>query len=191
MGSFSPDMLPTLSTLAREFAVFDNWFCAVPSQTFCNRSFFHVSTSHGFVTNKHGGGYDKWLNAEQSPTIFNRLEDEGVSWRSTSTRCRCSGLPVFCTHRARKFWRTEHFGTMDDFYADAEQGDLPAYAFIEPRMIYNHNDFHPPFGHLHESDVSGTEIINSAYSDVRRATSSSMTSTRRFARARRRTGRMR
>lgn len=39
MGSFSPEMLPTLSTLAREFAVFDNWYCAVPSQTFCNRSF--------------------------------------------------------------------------------------------------------------------------------------------------------
>ena len=58
MGSFSPQMLPVLSTLAENFAVFDNWFCAVPSQTFCNRSFFHASTSHGFVTNKHGGGYD-------------------------------------------------------------------------------------------------------------------------------------
>lgn len=56
MGSFSTEMLPVLSTLAREFAVFDSWFCAVPSQTFCNRSFFHASTSHGFVTNKHGGG---------------------------------------------------------------------------------------------------------------------------------------
>jgi len=168
MGSFSPDMLPTLSTLAREFAVFDNWFCAVPSQTFCNRSFFHASTSHGFVTNKHGGGYDKWLDADQAPTIFNRLEDEGLSWKIYFDEVQMlSFTGVLHAPVLEKFWRTEHFGTMDDFYADAEHGDLPAYAFIEPRMMYNHNDFHPPFGHLHESDVSGTEIINSAYSDVR------------------------
>lgn len=168
MGSFSPEMLPTLSTLAREFAVFDSWFCAVPSQTFCNRSFFHASTSHGFVTNKHGGGYDKWLDAKQSPTIFNRLEDEGLSWKIYFDELQMvSFTGVLHAPVLEKFWRTEHFGTMDDFYADAEHGDLPAYAFIEPRMVYNHNDFHPPFGHLHESEVSGSEIINSAYSDVR------------------------
>ncbi|MEZ4689292.1 MAG: alkaline phosphatase family protein [Ignavibacteria bacterium] len=38
MGSFSPEMMPVTSALARNFAVYDNWFCAVPSQTFCNRS---------------------------------------------------------------------------------------------------------------------------------------------------------
>src|SRR6185312_3359514 len=41
MGSFAPEMLPVVSTLAREFAVYDNWHCAVPTQTFANRSFFH------------------------------------------------------------------------------------------------------------------------------------------------------
>jgi phospholipase C len=81
MGGFSPEQLPVLSTLAREFAVFDAWFAGVPSQTYCNRSFFHASTSHGFVTNKHGGGYDKWLDAPAVPTIFNRLEDAGVPWK--------------------------------------------------------------------------------------------------------------
>ncbi|MEI3844431.1 MULTISPECIES: alkaline phosphatase family protein [Microbacterium] len=168
MGSFSPEMLPTLSTLAREFAVFDAWFCAVPSQTFCNRSFFHASTSHGFVTNKHGGGYNKWLDAHPAPTIFNRLEDAGISWKIYFDELQMvSFTGVLHAPVLEKFWRTEHFGTMDDFYADAEHGELPAYAFIEPRMVYNHNDFHPPFGHLHASEVDGSEIINSAHSDVR------------------------
>ncbi|GAA5145336.1 alkaline phosphatase family protein [Microbacterium pseudoresistens] len=168
MGSFSPEMLPTLSTLAREFAVFDSWFCAVPSQTFCNRSFFHASTSHGFVTNKHGGGYDKWLDAPKAPTIFNRLEDAGIPWKIYFDELQMvSFTGVLHAPVLEKFWRTDHFGTMDDFYADVEHGRLPAYAFIEPRMIYNHNDFHPPFGHLHESDVDGSAVINSAYSDVR------------------------
>ena len=31
MGSFTPEMLPVFSTLAREFAVYDHWHCAVPS----------------------------------------------------------------------------------------------------------------------------------------------------------------
>src|SRR6185503_19433607 len=81
MGGFSPEQLPVLSTLAKEFAVFDAWFSAVPSQTYCNRSFFHASTSHGFVTNKQGGGYDKWLDAPKDPTIFNRLEEAGIPWK--------------------------------------------------------------------------------------------------------------
>lgn len=81
MGGFSPQQLPVLSELAREFAVFDAWFAAVPSQTYCNRSFFHASTSHGYVSNKHGGGYEKWLEAEPAPTIFNRLEEAGISWK--------------------------------------------------------------------------------------------------------------
>ena len=30
-----------------------------------------------------------------------------------------------------KFWRTGRFGHMNEFYADAREGKLPAYAFIE------------------------------------------------------------
>ena len=81
MGGFSPAMMPVLSTLAREFAVYDRWFSAVPSQTYCNRSFFHASTSHGFVVNHDGHSYRKWLDAPASPTIFDRLEEAGLTWR--------------------------------------------------------------------------------------------------------------
>lgn len=168
MGSFSTEMLPVLSTLAREFAVFDSWFCAVPSQTFCNRSFFHASTSHGFVTNKHGGGYDKWLDAPATPTIFNRLEEAGISWRIYFDELQLvSFTGVLHAPVLEQYWRTERFATMQQFYADVHNGTLPAYAFIEPRMIYNHNDFHPPVGKLKESDVDGQEVIDSAISDVR------------------------
>jgi phospholipase C len=33
MQCFAPSSLPVLSTIAQQFAVFDHWFCAVPSQT--------------------------------------------------------------------------------------------------------------------------------------------------------------
>lgn len=168
MGGFSPEQLPVLSTLAREFAVFDAWFAAVPSQTYCNRSFFHASTSHGFVTNKLGGGYNKWLDADPVPTIFDRLEEAGISWKVYFDEMQLVSLTgVQHAPSLEKYWRTEHFGHMSEFYEDAAAGRLPAYAFIEPRMVYNHNDFHPPFGVFRSSEVDGTRIVDSAVSDVR------------------------
>lgn len=168
MGGFSPEQLPVLSTLAKEFAVFDAWFAAVPSQTYCNRSFFHASTSHGFVTNKHGGGYDKWLDADAAPTIFDRLEEAGVSWRVYFDEMQLVSLTgVLHAPALEKYWRTDRFVHMSQFWEDAEQGELPAYSFIEPRLVYNHNDFHPPFGALRASEVDGTLVVDSAVSDVR------------------------
>jgi len=168
MGGFSPEMLPVLSTLAKEFAVFDAWHAAVPSQTYCNRSFFHASTSHGYVTNRGGAGYAKWLDARPSPTIFNRLEEAGISWKIYFDNLQLVSLTgVMHAPVLEKYWRTGHFGHMTEFYEDARTGALPAYAFIEPRMVYNHNDFHPPFGVLRDQDVDGRVIIDSAVSDVR------------------------
>lgn len=168
MGSFDPGMLPVLSTLAREFGVFDHWYCAVPSQTFCNRSFFHASTSHGYVTNKHGGGYQKWLDAAPTPTVFNRLEDAGLSWRIYFDEMQLvSFTGVLHAPVLEQFWKTERFATMAQFFDDVKQGNLPEYAFVEPRMMFNHNDFHPPVGALRESEVDGTEVADGAISDVR------------------------
>jgi phospholipase C len=168
MGGFSPEQLPVLSTLARGFAVFDAWFAAVPSQTYCNRSFFHASTSHGYVTNKHGGGYDKWLDAPPTPTIFNRLEEAGVSWKVYFDEMQLiSATGMMHAPVLEEHWRTGRFGHMSEFYEDASAGRLPAYAFIEPRMVYNHNDFHPPFGAFRESEIDGRLVMDSAVSDVR------------------------
>jgi phospholipase C len=38
MTGYTPQQLPVLSSIAREFGVFDHWFSEVPSQTFMNRS---------------------------------------------------------------------------------------------------------------------------------------------------------
>ena len=91
MGSYPPSQLPVLSTLARNFAVFDHWFCAVPSETYCNRSFFHAATSSGYLYNapqevdKANGiatQTAKWKN-NSSLTILERLSEAStpVSWK--------------------------------------------------------------------------------------------------------------
>ena len=82
-----------------------------------------------------------------APTIFNRLEDAGISWKVYFDEMQLVSLTgVQHAPSLEQYWRTEHFGHMSEFYEDAKAGKLPAYAFIEPRMVYNHNDFHPPFG---------------------------------------------
>ena len=167
MGGFSPEMLPVFSTLARQFAVYDRWFGAVPSQTYCNRSFFHASTSHGFVVNYTDGSYEKWLKAPASATIFTRLEEAGIPWRVYYDPTQLISLTGLIHAPAlEKYWKT-NFRDMTQFYADAAAGDLPAYSFIEPRMVFNHNDMHPPVGTLREGEFDGHPIYNSALSDVR------------------------
>lgn len=172
MGGFSPDMLPVLSTLAREFGVYDRWFAGVPSQTFCNRSFFHASTSHGYVTNHNGDDYEKWIDAPPAPTIFNRLEEAGIPWRVYYDPTQLVSLTgMLHASVLERYWKT-HFRDMDQFYADVRNGTLPAYSFVEPRMVFNHNDMHPPWGELRDStltldDGEKLEIDSSTYSDVR------------------------
>ncbi|GAA1538591.1 phospholipase C [Microbacterium ginsengiterrae] len=169
MGGFDPEMLPVLSTLARGFGVYDHWFCAVPSQTFCNRSFFHASTSHGFVTNVRNGGLDKWLNAPAVPTIFNRLEEAGKTWRVYYDADQVVSLTgMLHAPSIEKYWKT-NFRSMEQFHDDAANGNLPDYAFIEPRMVFDHNDMHPPVSRpkvVHEADGS---TYDSAVSDIRAA----------------------
>ncbi|WP_374010802.1 alkaline phosphatase family protein [Leifsonia sp. LS-T14] len=168
MGGFSPDMLPVFSTLARQFAVYDDWHCAVPSQTFCNRSFFNASTSHGYLDNGGAEGARKWFDpTNDAPTIFNRLEEAGRSWRVYYDDRQLISLTGFIHAPVLEpYWKT-HFRTMSQFYADVAEGTLPDYAFVEPRLLYDHNDMHPPGGPMTEETVAGDAVVGGAISDVR------------------------
>jgi phospholipase C len=168
MGGFSPAMLPVLSTLAKNFAVYDHWHAAVPSQTFCNRSFFHAGTSHGFVTNSEGGGIGKWLDAPAVPTVFSRLEDAGKSWRVYYDAQQVVSLTgLLSAPSLEKYWKS-NFRSMEQFHDDAAKGNLPDYAFIEPRMVFDHNDMHPPVVHpSKDSSDPETPKMASAFSDMR------------------------
>src|SRR5262245_54688982 len=67
MFHFAPKKLPVITTLAREFALFNAWFSSVPGPTLCNRAFAHYGTSFG-----HVGMELKYLN-EKYPSVYERL----------------------------------------------------------------------------------------------------------------------
>jgi len=140
MTGYTPEQVPVISAIARGFATFDHWHSEVPSQTFTNRSFYHAASSSGFVVNAPHENFPLRNDAE---TIFERLEAAGLPWRVyVDNAMRLSATGMIHAPRLRPYFAT-HFSTLADFFDDAERGRLPAYSFIEPCLIFAHNDYHP------------------------------------------------
>ena len=83
MMAFTPDQVPVLTQLAREFAVCDRWFSALPGPTWPNRFFAHAASSGGLDDSPQGArslsaiafGF-KFANG----TIYDRLDQSEKSW---------------------------------------------------------------------------------------------------------------
>ncbi len=143
MTGYTPDQLPVLNGIARDFGVFDHWFSEVPSQTFMNRSFWTAASSSGLVVNSPMG---KWLAENDAETLFDRLEAHGRSWKVYVME----PMPLSFTgviHFPRlKDRLATHFVPFTEFERDAAAGTLPDLSLIEPNMIAGHGDYHPAFG---------------------------------------------
>jgi phospholipase C len=93
MQSYTQAQLPVLNQLARHYAVSDEWFASVPSQTNPNRAFAMCGTSHGLVNNgeleedPRAQAIEKILGMrigdDRFPdrTIFNAVNDAGRDWK--------------------------------------------------------------------------------------------------------------
>ena len=173
MTGYAPAQMPVVSALARGFATFDHWFCEVPSQTFANRSFLHAASSSGYVNNT--SPVDSFPVHNAAETIFDRLDDAGLTWKvycDPPSHLSLTGLI-----HAPRLWRffETRFVTTDVFLQDAADGTLPAYSFIEPNLLYGHNDMHPAFDALvpdtpldpPSSLLGGEELLARVYNAIR------------------------
>jgi phospholipase C len=146
MTGYAPERVPVVSALARGFATFDHWYCEVPTQTFANRSFFHAASSSGWVDNLTP--VDAFPLHNDAETIFERLEAQGLSWNvycDPPSHIALTGI----IHARRLLPRfADRFCTTDQFRQDAADGNLPVYSFIEPNLLFGHNDMHPAFDAL-------------------------------------------
>jgi phospholipase C len=177
MTGYTPEQMPVLSGLARGFAVFDHWFCEVPSQTFTNRSFFHSATASGYVVNLDPP--DSFPVHNTAETIFDRLESKGLTWRIyCDPAAHVSFTAIIHAARLKDRFATNVF-TTDQFYEDAAKGELPTYSFIEPNLLHGHNDMHPPANAMFPSigvDIpssllGGEALLAKVYDAVRTSTS--------------------
>jgi phospholipase C len=181
MNCFTPDRLPVMNGLANAYAVCDHWFSSVPTQTFPNRSFVHAATSSGYVYNMwetKGDPFKDGILINKTPTIYNLLEQAGVSWHIYygGPFLLCNALII-----QERLWEfapfNSHFFDMTKFYEGAKQpGGLPSYTFIEPNMLCSskygpENDMHPAYAVIDTgapTDVRyGEELVYSIYDALR------------------------
>lgn len=136
MQSFGPEQLPSLNALADAFCVCDHWFSEVPGPTQPNRLFMHAATSSGLT-------YNNWSQKFDGKTIYNNLQEAGLSW----------GVYWTDDNEVAEFTRVaseaDNFKDYaNHFVADAQAGRLPNYSFIEPQFNSTHdqsaNSQHPP-----------------------------------------------
>jgi len=143
MTGFSPEQVPVLSGIARDFGVFDHWFSEVPSQTFMNRSFWTAATSSGLVVNSPA---KKWLEKNDAETIFERLEAHGKTWKVYVDEPMPLSFAGIIHYPRLKDRLATHFVPFAEFERDAAAGALPDFSLIEPNMLTGHGDYHPAAG---------------------------------------------
>jgi phospholipase C len=179
MTGYAPGQIPVLSTLARNFAVFDHWFSEVPSQTLPNRSFWTAGTSSGFVVNRPLTNFMRHNRAE---TIFDRLEQVGRTWKVYVLEPDPISFTGFIHMERLKDRFATNFVPFSEFERDTAEGTLPDFSLIEPNLLAGHSDYHPAFGRAlltgvdvsvdsPSSILSGEAFLGRIYDAIRTATS--------------------
>lgn len=152
MHYFTPEQVPVISRLARQFAVCDQWHAAAPCQTWPNRFFVHTATANGYQNN------DPTQFPYLMPTVFNRFPS------SAGWKVYFHDMPQSLT-LARLWDHIDRFRLVNEFHDDAKNGTLPSYSFIEPRYFPDvtlPNDEHPP--HV---VTLGEQLIADIYNSLR------------------------
>ena len=151
MGCFAPEALPVLSGLATGYAVCDQWFASVPTETMPNRAFTCAATSQGHMDDK--------THTFTSPSIFGLLDSHGISWAIYGYEAQPLTKATFTDISGAA---ASHFGVFTDFTAAAAAGTLPAFTFLEPSWSSTGNSQHPNY------DVAlGEQLIHDVYQAVR------------------------
>jgi len=159
LAAFAPGRLPAIHTLAREFAVCDRWFSSVPGPTWPNRFFAHCASAGGYLDGKPTRNYPM-------PSVFSRLEQKRIA-----SRIYFHDVPqAAALTELRSELLTRRFRPFSSFLEDAQNGELPAYSFIEPNYgtfglldgAGEPNDQHPPHGM-----ATGDALVAAVYGALR------------------------
>jgi phospholipase C len=124
MGYWTKEDLPFYYGLARTFPLCDRWFGSCLGQTYPNRRFLLAGTAHGLVSTD----VSKIL-APSPPNglILDQLDAHGISWRNYFTDLPQTGL-----YRSPVDNNRGNLVGIDEFYADAAAGRLPAFSLVDP-----------------------------------------------------------
>jgi phospholipase C len=136
MKCFTPDQVPVITALAREFVVCDRWFCSMPGGTEPNRWFVHAGTAGDHDTNIGKDNWAEYVDGFLNPwgglefengSIFSLLEKAGITYRIYA------GDEFPNVALLDGVSRTFDVDDFDDFAEDVASDSYDAaYTFIEP-----------------------------------------------------------
>lgn len=159
MQTYTPEELPVLNGLAKNFGVSDQYFCSVPTQTNCNRAFAASGNSLGinddgkleaFVNNRDFSYVPPHLSQPvgkqfNQKTMWNVLSDNGLDQPSDWMHYYSKGswwedllgLEGYAYTRdlmtqIQDSSFDQHFDQIDTFFEKAAAGTLPKVCFLEP-----------------------------------------------------------
>jgi phospholipase C len=125
MGYYTEDDLPFYYSLANTFTLANRWFCSAPAQTYPNRRFLMAGTASGIVSTDIS-------NIDVYPpngTIWDQLSAHGISWRNYFSDAPTSAIILDTIFR-----HTANYARIEEFFADAATGALPAVSLVDCNM---------------------------------------------------------
>lgn len=119
MGYYDEKDLPFYYELASTFAISDSYFCSVMGPTWPNRMYYFAASSFGNTDNVPVGG--------ENLTLFDRLNEKGISWKEYRTNLATSAM--FVTDLLEN---TEKLVDHSQFAEDVKNGSLPQVSWVDP-----------------------------------------------------------
>jgi len=154
MGFYTAQDLEYHYWLATQFSVADNWFAPAPARTDPNRYYLVGATSAGYAYPIAGNE-----PPIQAPTIFDRLQAAGISWKIYAGSDMYTYAYAFAGFQSKYGPNSSspHVVPMSQYFTDLQNGTLPAVAYIEKPD----NDEHPGLGDNIQAGVADSaNIIN-------------------------------
>jgi phospholipase C len=168
MKCFSPEQLPVLATLAKEFALCDRWFSSMPGPTWPNRFFIHAGSSGGLDDSPAFSREFKSILYDgfkfENGTIFDELENRRHDWM---IYCDDEFPQALSIAGMRK--HSKRFKPFSSFRQDLSDPQFSkSYVFIEP-------DYHAFTGkfrggnsqHPMDDMTRGDKLLKDVYEAIR------------------------
>ena len=171
MGFYDYRDIPFYWNLADQYVLADNWFSSVMGPSFPNHLYLFAATMTGPEGQRYTSVPAEGLDVF---TIFDRLEEEGVSWkvyvqgydptanyRSTEARLGLTdkaaqliwvplvGIPRFLDNPNL----SSKIVDLSEYFEDAARGNLPSVAMITPSGLSEHPPGDLRLGHFFAVDL--------------------------------------
>jgi phospholipase C len=148
--------IPVHARLARQFTVFDRYFCSVLGSTYPNRHYQHSADGGGHMSNVFPPQTDQPVGFTW-PTIWDRLDQAGLTGAYYF-----SDLPFIAMYGARHLSKMR---PISQLFIDAALGRLPDVYFVDPSFLPPHQtDDHPSGADINAGQAFVNNIVHAVIS---------------------------